>query len=254
MPAPQRQKNMQKEIAALQRRLTRDAIGQIHQLLPRGAMHKFGKPGCSQLQVLRSLVQHLSAVKQQGRLYESGAAAAVGQAAKSEPVCDLAREVMMCAHGMLVLEVDADSLIIRAVGAGAARFFRHSVFGEVAGVNLLHLVHDNDVPALRGAVAAARLALGKAPGDAALRALSLRFLHFYQTPRFQDGVEDGEGGWEGMAGGNLHPDLPFDSPFEADPLLEDFRECGCNTDNTVVVTRRCVCVCARERVRACVRA
>ena len=107
---------------------------------------------------------------------------------------------MTYAHSMrLKLEVDADSLIIRAVGAGAARFFRHSVFGEVAGVNLLHLVHDNDVPALRGAVAAARLALGKAPGDAALRALSLRFLHFFQTPRSQDGVEDGEGGWKGFS-------------------------------------------------------
>ena len=138
-------------------------------------MHNFGKRGRSQLQVLRSLVQHLSALKQQGRLYESGAAAAAGQAATSEPVCDLAREVMMCAHGMLVLEVDADSLIIRAVGAGAARFFRHSVFGEVAGVNLLHLVHDNDVKALRGAVAVAtrlpkRCVCGAACRDACIHA------------------------------------------------------------------------------------
>lgn len=225
MEACERQ-NVRKEIAALQRKLTRDAIGQIRQLLPRDAMHEFGKRDCSQVHVLRSVVQHLSALKQQGRLYESGAAAVVGLAATSESACDLAREVMMCAHGMLVLEVDADSLVIRAVGAGAANFFRHSVFGEVAGVNLLHLVHDNDAPALRDAVAAARLASGKVPGDATLRALSLRFLYFYQTPRFQDGVEDEGGAGEGMAGGHLHPDLPFDSPFEADPLLEGFRECG----------------------------
>ena len=113
-----------------------------------------------------------------------------------------AREALLFAKGMMIIEVDFATHNICSLSAGAKDFFACSPFGSVEGFSLQHLLHIDDIASyedmcenLSGWRESARDIGPPVPPPCTTK---LRVVHFFKKPRFGCSVTcracDGSGG------------------------------------------------------------
>jgi hypothetical protein len=146
-----------------------------------------------------------------------------------------AREALLCAKGMLIIEVDFATHSICSLSIGAKDFFACSPFGSVEGFSLQHLLHIDDIASyedmcenLSGWRESAREIGAPVPPPCTTK---LRVVHFFKKPRYGCRACDGGGGEaadrdddkRSKSAYTREDDLvrAFSPPFQDDMLLNE---------------------------------
>jgi len=146
-----------------------------------------------------------------------------------------AREALLCAKGMLIIEVDFATHSICSLSIGAKDYFACSPFGSVEGFSLQHLLHIDDIASYEGMCEYLSGWRERTRDMGALEpppcTTKLRVVHFFKKPRYGCRACDGGGGEaadrdddkRSKSAYTREDDLvrAFSPPFQDDMLLNE---------------------------------